>query len=548
MRKNFTKYKQKASSFQHLKWGAVIGLIFILFSAGSFVAQGGDVLKENTLTMCRSHLVPVDLNSVIEVAIPAGSGTWYNDSNTMPVSNIFVPEPDQDSYSFYFQVESKAALCELEVGQRYRVNILINDIPTPEGESQQIFCYNPDEELTLKDIAVTGENIIWYDTPLAGVQLLPETLLEDGKTYYATQVEPGCGESTNRLEVNVILDTVPELLITNPGPQPSSFDLNELLITDKNNVDGEITFHSQMPVDGTDMSFELENTILTFTRPIFVMKVTANGCNDIEKVFIEIDSCNYEIVADVLNVECFGDNSGSISLDVISHSSKDTQFSYLWSNGEATSAIEGLTAGKYSVVITSDNSCDAIIDTFYIYEPNILEVVTEVLGESAANAKDGKAIAKVAGGTPEYTYIWNDNLQQTTATATNLGGGEYKVKVTDANGCQVEGIAILEGKLFIPDGFSPNGDGINDYFEISGLEDYPEARIEIYNRWNSLVYSKDGYGNETRWGTADAWWNGRSNHKMTVGSDLLPAATYIYILRLRPDKPDVHKGTIFINR
>ncbi|MDP4226074.1 MAG: Ig-like domain-containing protein, partial [Bacteroidota bacterium] len=73
--------------------------------------------------------------------------------------------------------------------------------------------------------------------------------------------------------------------------------------------------------------------------------------------------------------------------------------------------------------------------------------------------------------------------------------------------------------LFIPEGFSPNGDGINDYFVIHGGEKYT-INIKIFNRWGNLVYEKKDYRNE---------WNGLSNVSGAIGNEL-PEGTYFYIL------------------
>ncbi|MFW5831584.1 MAG: gliding motility-associated C-terminal domain-containing protein, partial [Prolixibacteraceae bacterium] len=79
------------------------------------------------------------------------------------------------------------------------------------------------------------------------------------------------------------------------------------------------------------------------------------------------------------------------------------------------------------------------------------------------------------------------------------------------------------------------------------FEDYPNAQIEIYNRWGNLVYEQEDYGNEDRWGSTDAWWNGRSTHKWTVGKEKLPTGTYFYILNLN-DGSDPITGSVFLNR
>ncbi|MFV0378479.1 MAG: gliding motility-associated C-terminal domain-containing protein [Mangrovibacterium sp.] len=552
MRKYFTNKKQKKPREGKWKGWTLFPLLLGLTMAGPVMAQNEKVLKEETLYMCRSHLLPVDLGDVIGVAIPAGSGNWYDSSTGQPVGNIFIPEVGKNRYTFYFRVESKAALCELEVGNRYVVNIVINDVPTPTGDPEQLFCYSPADKLSLQDLEVTGDNIFWFSQEQGGIPLDIKTPLVNSTTYYATQLEPGCGESTNRLAVLVKMNIQPNIQIIDPGVQTADYDLAELEVDDLNNAEGTISYHSNMPTDAFDMSNRLGSTLITITQKIIVMKATTNGCFDVEEVRIVIDKtngCDYEVIVDeISDVSCFSGNDGAISLSVKSNSGDGATFSYLWSNGATTASVEELVAGKYSVIITPDSEgCEAIKDTFWIEEPDVLELVMETIEESAPNARDASATAKVTGGTPGYKYLWNDDLQQRTATAINLGAGEYQVTVTDINGCQISGTALLKAKLFIPDGFSPNGDDINERFVISGLEDYPNAKLEVYSRWNNLVYSKESYGNESKWG-ADAWWDGRSSGNMRVGDGLLPAANYIYFLRLDPDKSDVHRGIIFINR
>lgn len=103
-----------------------------------------------------------------------------------------------------------------------------------------------------------------------------------------------------------------------------------------------------------------------------------------------------------------------------------------------------------------------------------------------------------------------------------------------------------ECTLFIPEGFSPNEDNVNDYFVITCLQDFPNTVFEVYNRWGVLVYKLEGYGDETRYGT-DAWWNGESNQSWTVGSEKLSPGTYFYILNLRDTNKKPIKGPLFLN-
>ena len=102
-------------------------------------------------------------------------------------------------------------------------------------------------------------------------------------------------------------------------------------------------------------------------------------------------------------------------------------------------------------------------------------------------------------------------------------------------------------ELGIPEIFSPNNDGIQDYFRIKCIENYPDAKIEIYNRWGNLVFTKEHYGNSSVWGETDAWWDGYSDNKLTMGKEKLPPSTYYYILFLN-DGSKPRNGYIFLNR
>ncbi len=79
--------------------------------------------------------------------------------------------------------------------------------------------------------------------------------------------------------------------------------------------------------------------------------------------------------------------------------------------------------------------------------------------------------------------------------------------------------------VFIPEGFSPNGDGINDRFVIGRIPTGVTVQVEVYNRWGSMVYQNDAYQND---------WDGTANRGVRPGSSKngLPEGTYFYIVRL----------------
>ena len=97
---------------------------------------------------------------------------------------------------------------------------------------------------------------------------------------------------------------------------------------------------------------------------------------------------------------------------------------------------------------------------------------------------------------------------------------------------------VILSELSIPEGFSPNGDGINDVFVIRGLENYPENSIIIFNRWGNKIYEASPYNND---------WNGTTMFGVTIGGSDLPEGTYFYVLSLSRDQ-DVIKGYIYLTK
>jgi gliding motility-associated-like protein len=92
-------------------------------------------------------------------------------------------------------------------------------------------------------------------------------------------------------------------------------------------------------------------------------------------------------------------------------------------------------------------------------------------------------------------------------------------------------------RMDVPDTFSPNGDGINDYFKIPGANDLYNDELFIYNRWGGLVYYSKNYDNT---------WDGKSTSNM-LGSSDLEEGTYFYVYK-PGNSLEVFKGTVYLKR
>jgi len=94
-----------------------------------------------------------------------------------------------------------------------------------------------------------------------------------------------------------------------------------------------------------------------------------------------------------------------------------------------------------------------------------------------------------------------------------------------------------EWGLVIPEGFSPNEDGLNDRFEILGIEQYPDNELRVFNVHGNEVYQKSNYDNS---------WDGTSASNLNTGSKL-PTGTYYYALYLGTGDT-VIKGFVYLRR
>lgn len=96
----------------------------------------------------------------------------------------------------------------------------------------------------------------------------------------------------------------------------------------------------------------------------------------------------------------------------------------------------------------------------------------------------------------------------------------------------------------IPNTFTPNGDGINDTFEIPALLQYLDFKLEIYNRWGNKVHDYSNNGN-----VSPIWWDGFSNGRLTLNNNKpLPIGTYYYIIDFNDGLTAPKQGWVYLNR
>ena len=158
-------------------------------------------------------------------------------------------------------------------------------------------------------------------------------------------------------------------------------------------------------------------------------------------------------------------------------------------------------------------------------------ITIQTMTELSGNASPGTT-------TTWNTIDGNGTITGPSALSTSVHGlsiGTNRFTLTArAGSCAIaiDTVTVFLKEFFIPAGFSPNNDGVNDFFEITGLDNFPGTGLHIFNRWGQEVLSSADYRND---------WNGRSDN----GNEL-PNDTYFYVLNLGGG--NTYNGYVIIKR
>lgn len=204
-----------------------------------------------------------------------------------------------------------------------------------------------------------------------------------------------------------------------------------------------------------------------------------------------------------------------------------------------------------TIISTLSNSNNAITQGFL--QPDIvgnfaLNVTPLFQNESCLNQKDGFmsfVINSAPFGTSQILYVWTPASicpSQNCASIDSLTPGMYTliVKANSSAGLTLDSVlfnytvtASTEPcQITIYNGFTPDGDGLNDVWIIENIENFANNTVSIFNRWGNKVWNTTNYNNTTN------FWNGKNNSDAALTS-----GTYFYIIELENGK-GIKKGWV----
>jgi len=185
------------------------------------------------------------------------------------------------------------------------------------------------------------------------------------------------------------------------------------------------------------------------------------------------------------------------------------------------------------VQAVSQNECVSVSRT------PVRITVTSITADAGRDTTivQGQTMGLQARGGSQYVWTPAEGLNNSTIpnpVARPDRTTTYTVTVTTEDGCtDTDEITItVTPRIIVLNTFSPNRDGVNETWEIQNIENYPEATVEIFNRWGSQVFKSEGTYQP---------WDG------TYKGSVLPLGAYYYIVRLNKDEKPL-TGSVTIVR
>lgn len=263
-------------------------------------------------------------------------------------------------------------------------------------------------------------------------------------------------------------------------------------------------------LENNPLSSPYQNTI-PYSQTLYVRVENDNACYGINEVFLTVNPLPPLDNEETL-LYCLNDSPTTITLDA---GLNDTagNYSFNWSNSETTETIAINTVGTYTVTVTNNTTFCSNTRTITVSPSNIATIEEiDIIDGSLTN----NLVTIIASGEGEYQYALTDqdgitSPFQSSTTFTQLPPGIYSVIIRDIkNNCGIteDIISVIGFPLF----FTPNGDNINDTWQVYGVSRVfqPNSEILIFDRFGKLI---------TQIKPSDSGWDGTYNGKPLPQSD-----------------------------
>ncbi|MEP4779623.1 MAG: gliding motility-associated C-terminal domain-containing protein, partial [Algibacter sp.] len=476
------------------------------------------------------------------------SGLWTNDDGVGSLTGAVFNATgvSAGTYNFTYQVTASAPC----VDDNETISVTI-EAPLSAGSTINPtldMCSNEGTTDLFTLLGTADSGGVWSPALTSTTGLFDPLVDADG-TYIYT-LNNSCGTFTNQVEVTVTLAPnagVDNTLIICAGD--SATDLFTLLGTEAQS--GGVWSPALISTTGVfDPSIDVSGTY-TYT----VSTVAPCTSDSTAEISVTINDSPTVIVLDsdpefcLVNNPTLADLGSSVSLIGTVNWYEDIALT------TPLLSTDSLVDGEdYYATQTNNTGCESSIPVQI--NVTINDVITPTFDDPTLEycINDNPTISTLSSNIIEYdsdldNLRWYDTVTGGSAISENslLTDTTYYVALVDqVTGCEsslrLEVIPDLTacGKLNIPDGFSPNGDGTNDTFDVDNLAFlYPNFEMEIYNRNGNVVYK--GNANSPRF-------DGISNQSRVVSKGDLPVGVYFYIFIFNDGENKPEQGRLYLSR
>ncbi|MBW8051815.1 MAG: T9SS type B sorting domain-containing protein [Cytophagales bacterium] len=350
-----------------------------------------------------------------------------------------------------------------------------------------------------------------------------QTIIVDSTSIYWVDVSDTATGCTTRDSIEVTINSLP---IKSLGTDTSACGSHTL---DAGNSGALFSWST------TDTS----QTIVVNTTNTYWVDVTIGGCTTRDSIDVTINPSPAANITPVgATTLCSGD---TVELQ------SDTANTYLWLlNGSGTGltsqSIYVSTSGDYQVVVSNIAGCTDTSTIETITVNPLLPIAN--FGHSGSSL----TVTFTDSSVNETMWVWNfgdgntDTVQN--PVHTYAIAGSYNVCLIAGNACGSDSICdsvtakVIKIQLFIPNAFSPNGDGENDVFRVIG-SGIKKISLVVYNRWGEEVFETKDIKEATEIG-----WDGKHN------GEEQGMAVFVYYLEVEFEDgtPDIRKGDVTLIR
>ena len=511
------------------------------------LVRNSDGTTSSSLTLCDGDSFTLEGDALTNATYiwQKDGNTFTNASNTFQI-NTATPS-DSGRYSLEI-ISSDPNECPI-IGEAF---ISINPLPNAETMSL-VQCdaeaTNVQDGLTMfnleqaiSDSAFTYQFYesladVGSDHPIINPESYTNTQPFNQTIYYKIIDENGC-EDVDELELQVLpislTDGERTYYACDEIPEDSFlegfFDLDDILATDYANRD--VTLYASLE----DASLEqnpVSGNLLTTSTTLYARIETDNQCEDVDQLNLVVNPTP-TLTFDEEFLWC----TDGAPITINAPSGYDLYRWYKNNNGNLDQVssiplLEISEIGGYVLEVgytyfTSDGTYECFNSVGFEVIPSNRAVIDEIRVEDIS---DNNVVEVMVTGDGEYEYALDGVSFQDSPIFENVLPGFLTVTVQDKNGCGItkELISVIGYPKF----FTPNGDGINDFWQIQGADDQfqSESVISIFDRYGQLI---------TQITPTMQGWNGMSNN------DQLPASDYWFSVALEDGR--IFKGHFSLKR